>query len=219
VHESKPRAERNADIVNASRILVVIPPYPEADPRSSQSEIWMAIRMARAVGREIMYVPRPRRRQEPGSRKATQKQGSVIAHGVKDVTWAARQGRIDRKAGTDCRKYKRFIGTYNLSESGLTLQMWTAYKQATQQTPVPANAPHTCRRCRKPVPNSRERWGWLCENCESPPDASDLPTTEATAAGTVIPYTPSSPACRAWANGDDMLTRTGQVAEPDLHTH
>jgi hypothetical protein len=45
--------------------------------------------------------------------------------------------------------------------------MWTAYKQGRQQ--ASAKTAHICRRCRKPVPNSRERWGWLCENCESPP--------------------------------------------------
>jgi hypothetical protein len=33
----------------------------------------------------------------------------------------------------------------------------------------PTRAAHTCRRCKMPVPASRERWGWLCENCERPP--------------------------------------------------
>jgi hypothetical protein len=166
-HKSKPCTERNADIVNASRILVVIPPYPENDKRSSRSATWTAIRMARAAHREIMYVPRPRSQQEPGTRRAAKKQGAVAAAGEKDATWAARQGRTDRKAGTQRRKYKNFLSAYNLPESGLTLQMWAAYKQAKQL--APAKAAHTCRRCRKAVPSSRERWGWLCEDCERPP--------------------------------------------------
>jgi hypothetical protein len=33
----------------------------------------------------------------------------------------------------------------------------------------PARASRTCRRCKQPVPASRERWGWLCENCERRP--------------------------------------------------
>jgi hypothetical protein len=33
----------------------------------------------------------------------------------------------------------------------------------------PSRASRTCRRCKLPVPASRERWGWLCENCERGP--------------------------------------------------
>lgn len=34
---------------------------------------------------------------------------------------------------------------------------------------TPTRTQRTCRRCKLPVPASRERWGWLCENCERPP--------------------------------------------------
>jgi hypothetical protein len=166
VHASKPYEERDADIVSASRILVAIPPYPEDDPRSSQSETWAMVRMGRAAGREIVYVPRPGRQDEPSSRNAVRAQTGVTAAEAKKVTWAVRQGRTDRKVGTVCRKYKHFLSTYNLRDSGLSLKMWTAYRQARQ--PAPAKAAHTCRRCRKPVSNGRERWGWLCEDCERP---------------------------------------------------
>ena len=118
VHASKPHEERDADIVSASGILVAIPPYPEDDPRSSQSETWTMIRMGRAAGREIVYVPRPRGQDEPGSRKAVRTQTGVTA--------------------------------------------------ADARQPARAKASHTCRRCRKPVSDSRERWGWLCEDCERP---------------------------------------------------
>jgi hypothetical protein len=122
-HKSKPCAERNADIVNASHVLVVISPYPENDARSLRSGAWTAIRMAMAADLEIMYVPRPTRQQEPVTRKAARKPGAVAAAGAKDVTWAARQGRADRKAGTQRRRYKHFLSAYSLPESGLTLQM------------------------------------------------------------------------------------------------
>ena len=135
VHESKPHSERNADIVNVSHILVAVLPYPEDDPRSLQSETWMMIRMGRAAGREIIYVPRKGRAQEPNSRKATRQGAVTIAAGAKDVKWATRQGRMDRKAGTACQRYQHFRSTYRLSESKLTHQMWTAYvaKTATQK--------------------------------------------------------------------------------------
>jgi hypothetical protein len=126
VHRRKPGSERNADIVKASHILVAVPAFPEDDPRSSQSRTWMMVQVARAAGLEIIQVPRTRRTQESTTPKAIRQQVAAATK-AKDVTWAARQGRTDRKAGTACRRYQQFCVTYSLDDSTLTRQMWTAY--------------------------------------------------------------------------------------------
>lgn len=73
---------------------------------------------------------------EPGRRKAVRKEEAVTAATVeKDVAWAARQGTNDRRAGTECRKYKNFLRIYNLPRSQFTLRMWNAYLPARQPTP------------------------------------------------------------------------------------
>lgn len=53
----------------------------------------------------------------------------------KDVAWAARQGTNDRRAGTECRRYKNFLRIYNLPRSQFTLRMWNAYLPAKQPMP------------------------------------------------------------------------------------
>ena len=59
---------------------------------------------------EMAYAPQSGRRQEPDRRKAARKEGTVTAATAeKDIAWAARQGANDRKAGTECRKYKNFL--------------------------------------------------------------------------------------------------------------
>jgi hypothetical protein len=52
----------------------------------------------------------------------------------KGIAWAARQGRNDRKTGTECRKYKKFLRLYNLPKSQFTRLMWNAYLAARQST-------------------------------------------------------------------------------------
>jgi hypothetical protein len=160
-HESKPRSECNVDIVKASDIVIALPRYAEYDRRSSQSEIWRAIRIARAADRDIVFLPRP----VLVSRKTALKRGTATVAAADDLKWYARRGRIDRTAGTACRKYQRFLSVYSLSDSESTRQKWTAYRQATKE---PRKIAHACPRCRKPVGNSRERWGWICEDCADP---------------------------------------------------
>ena len=93
VHRSKPHPERDADIVNASHILVAVPDFPEDDPRSSQSETWMMIRMARAAGLEIIYVPRRRQARAEQAKGVREQRTATFVSGAKDVNWAGRQGR------------------------------------------------------------------------------------------------------------------------------
>jgi hypothetical protein len=50
----------------------------------------------------------------------------------KDIEWAARQGVRDRKAGTECRKYKTFLITYELHKSDASLRLWNAYQYQTK---------------------------------------------------------------------------------------
>jgi len=129
VHGSKPGPERDADIVSASQILVAVPAFPEDNPQSSQSRTWTMVHLARTAGLEIIYVPQTRR--TLGSAVPPEPipgQGTVTAPTkTRDVTWAARRGRLDRKAGTACRGYQQFCGVYGLNDSKLTRQMWTAY--------------------------------------------------------------------------------------------
>jgi hypothetical protein len=129
LHKRKPDPERDDDIVSASQILVAVPAFPEGDRPSSWSRTWMMVRMARAAGLEIIYVPQAR--PTLGSArppKLIQGQATVTAATrVRDVAWAGRQGRMDRKAGTACRRYRQFCSVYGLSDSKLTKQMWAAY--------------------------------------------------------------------------------------------
>ncbi len=77
---------------------------------------------------EMAYPGQPAHRQEPDSRKATRKEGTVtVATAEKDIAWAARQGRQDRKARTQCRSYNSFLKCYNLRRSEKTGEMWTQY--------------------------------------------------------------------------------------------
>lgn len=69
------------------------------------------------------------------------------------LAWATRQGPVDRKARTVCRKYRNFLRTYELSRSELTLQMWEAYKQPGRQAPAEARRRVPGRR--KPLLSSR----------------------------------------------------------------
>jgi hypothetical protein len=152
VHGSKPRAERDAEIVNACRILIAMPPYSGSDPRSSGTGAQMMVQMARAAGREIFYVPQPGPARIPRDRKAPPKRVTVTvatarkaspkkvtatsAMVTKDVAWAERQGKKDRPTKKWCGKYTRFLSVYSLPESELTSQMWTAYTKARKRTPT-----------------------------------------------------------------------------------
>lgn len=102
---------------------------------------------------EMTYAPQSGRQQELGRRKATRKEGTMtIATAEKGIAWAACQGAADRKAGTECRKYKNFLRIYNLSRSQFTLRMWNAYLPASQQTrPARPSAP---------APKSRQKSRW-----------------------------------------------------------
>lgn len=56
----------------------------------------------------------------------------TVATAGKGIAWAARQGTNDRQAGTECRKYKKFLRIYNMPRSQFTLLMWNAYLTARQ---------------------------------------------------------------------------------------
>jgi hypothetical protein len=61
----------------------------------------------------------------------------------KSIAWATRQGTNDRTAGTECRKYKKFLSIYKLPSSPLTLQLWNAYclgRQSASKNDLPREA-------------------------------------------------------------------------------
>jgi hypothetical protein len=104
-------------------------------------------------------------RQEPDRRKAARKEGTVnVAIAEKDIVWAARQGTNDRKAGTECRKYKNFLRIYNLPRSQFTLRMWNAYLPTSQPTKrVRLNTPSL-----KPKQKSRRARGFTLNGTTTP---------------------------------------------------
>jgi hypothetical protein len=88
----------------------------------------------RSAGK-IADAAQPAHGQQPGYPKAPRKEGTVIiATAEKDVAWAARQGRQDRKTRTPRASYKSFLKRYNLRKSEKTWEMWTAYYRSSRQT-------------------------------------------------------------------------------------
>jgi hypothetical protein len=101
----------------------------------------------------IARAPQSGHRQELGYPKAIRKERTVIAATAEDdIAWASRQGTNDRKAGTQCRKFKSFLRIHNLPRSQFTLRMWNAYLLASQPTkPARLNTP-------PPKPKQKSRW-------------------------------------------------------------
>ena len=88
---------------------------------------------------ETAYARQPGHRQEQSGRKAARKEGTVtVATAEKDIAWAARQGRQDRKARTLCGSYKSFLRRYNLRRSEKTWELWTEYHRSSRQAPASA---------------------------------------------------------------------------------
>jgi hypothetical protein len=86
---------------------------------------------------ETAYARQPGHRQEQSGRKAARKEGTVtVVTAEKDIAWAARQGRQDRKARTQCGSYKSFLKRYNLRRSEKTWELWTGYHRSSRQAPA-----------------------------------------------------------------------------------
>jgi hypothetical protein len=83
------------------------------------------------------YARQPGHRHKPSGRRAAGKEGTVtVATAEKDIAWAARQGRQDRKARTQCGSYKSFLTRYKLRKSEKTWEMWTEYHRSSRQALV-----------------------------------------------------------------------------------
>lgn len=138
-HQMKPPVERDADIVEASTILIIAGPC-DGDPiHAAKPGIGAANRAAGRAVREIFYlhppaVQRKPSRQTDGAKRATARAAATA--GVKDVTWAVRQGREDRKTGTPCGSYKGFRRRYNLGKSEKTNEMWIQYFRSSRPVPT-----------------------------------------------------------------------------------
>ena len=90
-----------------------------------------------ATASEMAHARQPGHRQEPSGRKAARKGGTVtVATAEKDIAWAARQGRQDRKARTQCGSYTRFRKRYNLGKSEKTREIWREYYRSSGQAPA-----------------------------------------------------------------------------------
>jgi hypothetical protein len=85
----------------------------------------------------MAYAAQPAHRQDPGGPKAAQKEGTAtVVTAEKGIAWAARQGRKDCKARTECGSYKSFFKRYNLRRSEKAWEMWTAYHRSSRQATV-----------------------------------------------------------------------------------
>jgi hypothetical protein len=86
---------------------------------------------------KMTNAAQPAHRQEPGGPKAIPKQRTVtVTTAEKDIAWAVRQGRQDRKSGTQCGSYKGFLNRYNLRRFEKAWEMWTAYYRSSRQAPA-----------------------------------------------------------------------------------
>lgn len=135
LHRTKLYEDRNRDIAEASDILVVLPASPELDPRSHQSGTWRTVQIMRELDRRIILIPRSGKVQDSARlsfvterRAEPEPTGSV----VKNVVWARRLARVDRKAGTAISRYAEFRSRYDLPAEKLTQQMWSAYTTVTR---------------------------------------------------------------------------------------
>lgn len=124
-------ARRDTGPPSSGVSAAVEPQASLAEPSSDRQSLKVA------VGPEIITVPGIGRPQQPGGPKVGRQKPAATAVRAKDVKWAARQGRIDRTAGTARGKYQTFRRIYGLSDSKLTRQMWTAYNQAATKRKKP----------------------------------------------------------------------------------
>ena len=121
--------------VGGARIELEDHARPGRTVRATSAEVWILsdVRHARLEESPLWRVAG--RLVCASCRKAARKEGTVTtATAGKDITWAARQGADDRKAGTECRKYRAFLRIYSLPMSQFTLRMWNAYLAASQPT-------------------------------------------------------------------------------------
>ncbi len=62
----------------------------------------------------------------------------TVVTAEKDIAWATRQGRQDRKARTQCGSHQSFLKRYNLRRSEKAREMWTNYYRSSRQAPESA---------------------------------------------------------------------------------
>jgi hypothetical protein len=147
-HQVKPLTERDADIVNASTILIVAGACREDLMHADKPSIGAADHTAGTAAREIFYLHPPDIQRKQSSQTGGAKRPAAPTAGVKDAAWATRQGRQDRKAGTSCGSYKGFRKRYNLVISEKTNEMWVRYWRSSRPTPSSTQR-------KRPVPRKR----------------------------------------------------------------
>jgi hypothetical protein len=131
----KPGRERDADIVNASDIVVVVLPY-------TQPSVWELLQAATRTGREVIYIPSAEPQPSPETGKKTPEQLNFPANPAtpaEKIQWADLQGKADRAKGATCPDYRVFCAKFGIPGSALAQQMWSAYTRPTptrnQRTP------------------------------------------------------------------------------------
>lgn len=207
---SKPRYERDADIVSASRIVVVVLPHPHR-------EIWKLLHQAALAGRVVIYVdyssletkptgpkvaagPHATLTALPGSRAAL----AGLSTAADTIAWAKLQGKQDRRAGATCPDYRAFCARHGLPGSSLAQRMWSAYMR-----PLPGQQPRAQSHLavREPVPPRRIQGAAL-----APPLAVGRKETTRSAASRLRSAVPAQSGIpREWR--DTALRTLGAMAE------
>jgi hypothetical protein len=137
VAASKPRSQRDTDIVAASHIVVVVLPYP-------RPKTWTPHRPARG-DRRFIYV-QGRQETKPAAAKVIPQQPGAsagLSTEAGKIAWAKRRGIADRSAGVACADYRAFCAKHAVPGSPLAQRMWSAYTVpiwAQQTRKQPTNA-------------------------------------------------------------------------------
>jgi hypothetical protein len=121
--------------------------------------------IARASGILMAVGPRPEQNADPSRRAATWlvtiRQARAGHVNIVYLDETAQRNRAGKPGKAPCQQPKRAPGTRNSPPPQAAKPSSGGGK--------PTRASRTCRRCKQPVPASRERWGWLCEDCERRP--------------------------------------------------
>jgi hypothetical protein len=197
---SKPRYERDTDIVSASRIVVVVLP-------DTHREIWKMLHQLALADRVTIYVDYSNLETKPTGPKVTtgpHASPAGLSTAAETIAWARQQGKADRRAGATCPDYRAFCAKYGLPGSALAQQMWSAYMQPIPRRQPPTQAHHTIG---ESVPPQRIRGA-----APVPPPAITRQKTTRSAVCCSKPAVPAQPGIpREWR---DIAVRTlGAKAE------
>ena len=129
IASGKPRRQRDADIVNASDIVVAVLTY-------AQPAVWKLLQAATLAGRKVIYirVAQPLSNPETSKKIPVQRSSPAgLSTAAEKIAWARWQGTADRSQGRTCPDYRVFCAKFGIPGSALAQQMWSAYTRPIQK--------------------------------------------------------------------------------------